>query len=97
MRRGGIGDVRGEHHHALAAELKRRRVQAEELFGCHLSIPPVAAAPARSAVRGARKSTRHVAMAVPNRIFPRFSMRSEERRVGKECVSPCRSRWSPYN
>src|SRR3546814_17005858 len=23
--------------------------------------------------------------------------RSEERRVGKECVSPCRSRWSPYN
>src|SRR3546814_13980000 len=21
--------------------------------------------------------------------------RSEERRVGKECVSPCRSRWSP--
>src|SRR3546814_16891141 len=23
-------------------------------------------------------------------------LRSEERRVGKECVSPCRSRWSPY-
>src|SRR3546814_18640125 len=23
--------------------------------------------------------------------------RSEERRVGKECVSRCRSRWSPYN
>src|SRR3546814_12963965 len=23
--------------------------------------------------------------------------RSEERRVGKECVSKCRSRWSPYN
>src|SRR3546814_14083249 len=23
--------------------------------------------------------------------------RSEERRVGKECVSPCRSRWSPYH
>src|SRR3546814_17446791 len=23
--------------------------------------------------------------------------RSEERRVGKECVSTCRSRWSPYN
>src|SRR3546814_11663596 len=22
--------------------------------------------------------------------------RSEERRVGKECVSPCSSRWSPY-
>src|SRR3546814_18832490 len=23
--------------------------------------------------------------------------RSEERRGGNECVSPCRSRWSPYN
>ena len=23
--------------------------------------------------------------------------RSEERRVGKECSEPCRSRWSPYH
>src|SRR3546814_5755242 len=34
---------------------------------------------------------------------PSFSLgcaargRSEERRVGKECVSTCRSRWSPYH
>src|SRR3546814_4564534 len=27
----------------------------------------------------------------------RLSGRSEERRVGKECVSTCRSRWSPYH
>src|SRR3546814_7026732 len=27
----------------------------------------------------------------------RSAMRSEERRVGKECVSTCRSRWSPYH
>ena len=25
------------------------------------------------------------------------SKRSEERRVGKECASMCRSRWSPYH
>src|SRR3546814_16842752 len=25
-----------------------------------------------------------------------YEMRSEERRVGKGCVSTCRSRWSPY-
>src|SRR3546814_13319588 len=25
-----------------------------------------------------------------------FDARSEERRVGKECVSTCRSRWLPY-
>src|SRR3546814_309868 len=28
--------------------------------------------------------------------FEHALARSEERRVGKECVSPCRSRWSPY-
>src|SRR3546814_18896263 len=27
--------------------------------------------------------------------FKRYNDRSEERRVGKECVSTCRSRWSP--
>src|SRR3546814_15115211 len=27
----------------------------------------------------------------------RAILRSEERRVGKECVSTCRSRWSPYH
>src|SRR3546814_3094015 len=26
-----------------------------------------------------------------------LGFRSEERRVGKECVSTCRSRWSPYH
>src|SRR3546814_15939053 len=30
------------------------------------------------------------------RAGPR-SARSEERRVGKECVSTCRYRWAPYN
>ena len=27
----------------------------------------------------------------------RTGIRSEERRVGKECEVPCRSRWSPYH
>src|SRR3546814_10461392 len=31
----------------------------------------------------------------PGNLF--FFDRSEERRVGKECVSTCRSRWSPYH
>src|SRR3546814_13639771 len=29
--------------------------------------------------------------------FNSLKGRSEERRVGKECVSTCRSRWSPYH
>ena len=38
-----------------------------------------------------------------NHMFPHFqsayaySLRSEERRVGKECQGLCRSRWSPYH
>src|SRR3546814_9420728 len=32
-----------------------------------------------------------------HRTKARHLPRSEERRVGKECVSTCRSRWSPYH
>src|SRR3546814_17920961 len=31
------------------------------------------------------------------RYKPSDMQRSEERRVGKECVSKCRSRWAPYH
>src|SRR3546814_1683650 len=31
------------------------------------------------------------------RLASLFLGRSEERRVGKECVSTCRSRWTPYH
>src|SRR3546814_17752951 len=36
---------------------------------------------------------------IPPQIHPVYNgpLRSEERRVGKECVSTCRSRWSPYH
>src|SRR3546814_1500122 len=37
---------------------------------------------------------RSVIDAPDDRLLPG---RSEERRVGKECVSTCRSRWSPYH
>src|SRR3546814_15509664 len=35
--------------------------------------------------------------ALARRADDRSDARSEERRVGKECVSTCRSRWSPYH
>src|SRR3546814_1705312 len=34
---------------------------------------------------------------VLNETPDEVARRSEERRVGKECVSTCRSRWSPYH
>src|SRR3546814_11817530 len=36
----------------------------------------------------------HAAVAI---VLADVRDRSEERRVGKECVSTCRSRWSPYH
>src|SRR6184192_1756565 len=44
--------------------------------------------PRRPVVRAAPPSPRGARRRVP---------RSEERRVGKECQSTCRSRWSPYH
>src|SRR3546814_18878279 len=39
-----------------------------------------------------------LAHALPiNHVHGLFVVRAEERRVGKECVSTCRSRWSPYH
>src|SRR3546814_15669104 len=32
-----------------------------------------------------------------DRFVSEVAERSEERRVGKECISPCRSRWAPYH
>src|SRR3546814_8630417 len=47
-------------------------------------------------------SSRAMGPTIPVRFRPlicraNISNRSEERRVGKECVSTCRSRWSPYH
>src|SRR3546814_16889635 len=47
----------------------------------------------------ARATPGTIAIVVPAGacIASRNVIRSEERRVGKECVSTCRSRWSPYH
>src|SRR3546814_18236256 len=40
---------------------------------------------------------RHVGSGTALRFLSATGERSEERRVGKECVSTCRSRWSQYH
>src|SRR3546814_10246434 len=40
---------------------------------------------------------RHIGIMAAQRLLVGIADRSEERRVGKECVSTCRSRWSPYH
>src|SRR3546814_15807926 len=40
---------------------------------------------------------RDLGILLDGKAAQRKQPRSEERRVGKECVSTCRSRWSPYH
>src|SRR3546814_15003166 len=51
--------------------------------------------PAAAAIRAAPKSPD--ARRARQQLQEALISRSEERRVGKECVSTCRSRWSPYH
>src|SRR3546814_14698899 len=52
-----------------------------------------------AAVRRIQQQMREDERRVPMRLSDLVvgTIRSEERRVGKECVSTCRSRWSPYH
>src|SRR3546814_18901935 len=47
-------------------------------------------------VNGEAQATRNI-RATDNNNTDDPLFRSEERRVGKECASTCRSRWSPYH
>src|SRR3546814_1731134 len=51
----------------------------------------------RGAGAGAQRQAKHGNGAETAVIDHVSESRSEERRVGKECVSTCRSRWSPYH
>src|SRR3546814_11186116 len=44
-----------------------------------------------------RRTARRLGRLTPPTTLPPSPARSEERRVGKECVRTCRSRWSPYH
>src|SRR3546814_16192653 len=55
---------------------------------------------ARDAARSPLKERAELALVkaqLDANTLPLGQARSEERRVGKECVSTCRSRWSPYH
>src|SRR3546814_6314955 len=83
---------------------RRRHTRCALVTGvqtCALPISPKARR--RPRVRANPRSSRSVKLT--RRKWPRLPTmrnrapggRSEERRVGKECVSTCRSRWSPYH
>src|SRR3546814_8763764 len=66
---------------------------------CIKDVIPHIAAGCRKSVPERRQAHSHVLPAVPQTLYQpkQPAVRSEERRVGKECVSTCRSRWWPYH
>src|SRR3546814_4069553 len=54
---------------------------------------PIDEAPLAAVLRGQTRDTFGLSFSLDQETL----RRSEERRVGKECVSTCRSRWSPYH
>src|SRR3546814_11870177 len=83
----------GPQNMADAADRRVERMHRFEFFPHRLPNPPAQFDQAGGA---------HVvepgiaALRLDDRIII-AAIRSEERRVGKECVSTCSSRWSPYN
>src|SRR3546814_7422457 len=65
---------------------------------CSSDLPMAWARPCTTAPWTGSPSTRGSRCSSPVlRVMRWCGSRSEERRVGKECVSTCRSRWSPYH
>src|SRR3546814_13858728 len=68
--------------------------------GCGRNASTISSSRWRSSGRGRFRGTWSIPICGGGRNWKRSSIRrsrSEERRVGKECVSTCRSRWSPYH
>src|SRR3546814_18006338 len=82
-------------HAAAAIPAARHDAGGDHLSGCARRLP---------GGRGGSRGQAGRAGRVPGGARRRgaagqepLARRSEERRVGKECVSTCRSRWSPYH
>src|SRR3546814_11774520 len=75
------------------------RCEGREILRFEMLLQPVCFASLASFVKsqkhGAGRSRSCYSVALDGYAASNF--RSEERRVGKECVSTCRSRWSPYH
>src|SRR3546814_20904227 len=96
--------MRGQGDGAVVSDDQRRRRMAEAIatalrpLRAQLSSEQQQMLDAELTLQAnARRVTVYVLRArKPEPVAVRVGLRSEERRVGKECVSTCRSRWSPY-
>src|SRR3546814_12957406 len=95
VRREGVDVVQGHRGHRRRTELLTALEKHLELVDLVEVRPGSGALSQRFGVERLGAGTR-CADGAREPCHP-LSLRSEERRVGKECVSTCRSRWSPYH
>src|SRR3546814_14846560 len=83
---------------SLAEEAATSRSVLTERFACFLGESPLAYLAMWRMQLAARhlQTSRDTVLQVALEVGYEYE-RSEERRVGQECVSPCRYRWSPYH
>src|SRR3546814_1923505 len=80
---------------------RRRHTRCALVTGvqtCALPISEIARVSNPANEKNEETAPRLIRYLIEHNHWSPFQMcRSEERRVGKECVSTCRSRWSPYH
>src|SRR3546814_6313472 len=75
---------------------RRRHTRCALVTGVQTCALPISNAAELAAYVKRLKGLRALPPALKT-VLEQIPARSEERRVGKECVSTCRSRWSPYH
>src|SRR3546814_16293932 len=81
---------------AMQSRLKIPVIIAADIIHGHRTVFPVPLGEAASFEPDLAERTARVAAVEASAAGIDWT-RSEERRVGKECISTCRSRWSPYH
>src|SRR3546814_8721789 len=86
---------------------RRRHTRCALVTGVQTCALPISCLPERRSAGAVHRDRRHALGLRPGEDGQGFQgdlevprpcpPRSEESRVGKECVSTCRSRWSPYH
>src|SRR3546814_11683020 len=85
------------HTHDFRRAVERASRSAEAVLQAHASGGPVLEHQKVALERAGQALDQLRAGASRDLASAMQRDRSEERRVGKECVSTCRSRWSPYH
>src|SRR3546814_4579469 len=80
---------------------RRRHTRCALVTGVQTCALPISDGTIRRGGYPTARARRPLGNRIPDNLLSlprsRRNSRSEERRVGKECVSTCRSRWSPYH